>query len=260
MVRENGRGGVTLIRDASRNSPFCYLGLRKLDLGLETFQSKNPLTKIQYTRVWHPYFLDAKLNSTKYEASVISKEEYYHRRYGVEWYKWAKPTMRQWSNDVGLDIIMTGNLSSTVRSHRLFEFALSHKVESQDALVRHVFDEYFSNEKDCGDSNMLAKCAEEVGLFTTTAAAKEWIEGDELLETVFSKAKEVKKDGVGSVPRYLLTLFDGEHNTPVQEYSPSWNSEELSRPYPGVFKRLVVAGSQDKDEWVKTLEGLILQS
>lgn len=210
------------------------------------------------TRVWHPYTLDPHLNSLSSDASLVSKETYYHRRYGVEWYNWAKGTMRQWSNDVGLDITMTGNLSSTVRSHRLFEYARRRGGHKQDTLVGLVFESYFAKEKDCGDADMLAKWAQQVGLWEDEGAAREWLKSTELEDEVRTKAQLIKTGGVGSVPNYTLSLLAEGEDPEQSKFEPVWEKGQQGEGAEGVLKRLIIAGSQDKEKWAKTLEEFVL--
>ena len=174
--------------------PFCYIGKRKFEKGLEKFDHKN-----QVEVTWKSFQLDPALDSQSSEDIFT----YFTRAKGVSRQQAEEMfgNVTAIAREVGLEFNIPGSIvANSFNAHRLIQMAKSKGLgnEAEEALFRI----HFVEGKDINDNDTLLQTGLSIG-----------IEQDELKEMLTSKAwtSEVRKDeddardlGVSGVPFFVF--------------------------------------------------------
>lgn len=104
---------------------------------------------------------------------------------------------------------------NTINAHRLIHWAgLEAK---QSAIVDALFQAYFVDGKDIGDTKVLADLAENVGM--ERAVVEKLLEGDSDIEEIRSRDAHSRKMGVNSVPTFIIA---NQHVVPGAQQPELW--------------------------------------
>jgi predicted DsbA family dithiol-disulfide isomerase len=95
-------------------------------------------------------------------------------------------------------------VSSTVRAHRLLQYAGKNKPETQFPLELELYKAHHVEGKAPSDSQVLAALATKAGLFTSEAEAIKFVESDEFEQDVRDQAAKARESGIKSVPHYVI--------------------------------------------------------
>jgi predicted DsbA family dithiol-disulfide isomerase len=107
----------------------------------------------------------------------------------------------------GFSFDMEAPLSDTHDSHRLVLWAQRERVGLGEELAQAIGHRYFERRQRLADRDMLADCAEEVGLSRAKAAA--FLAGDEGHAEVRQAVEENRRAGITSIP--LFRFRSGEY-------------------------------------------------
>lgn len=180
--------------------PWCYVGKRRLHDALAQL-GEFPL-RIQ----WRPFELNPNM-----PAPGMARREYCERKFGsLEQANqlYGRVVAAANSDGLALHVERIARTPNTRAAHRLIEFADRHGC--QDAVVDALFEAYFVNGQDIGDSTVLLDIAERVGIQReSTRAMLAAADGDALIEAAEQQAHEL---GVSGVPSFLYNghlLFSG---------------------------------------------------
>jgi predicted DsbA family dithiol-disulfide isomerase len=175
--------------------PWCLIGHIRLERAIKDSGLEDKI-KIH----WLPYELNPLMSSRG-----MDRTEYLSRKFGsTERLKELDAHMKEVGLEDGIefrhDLIKTS--PNTLDAHRLTWLAQEQHREKADALVRRIFMAYFTEGKDIGKKEELAKLADEIG-----------IDGIEVREFLMSgkgtdEVRELERDagmrGVRMVPNFLI--------------------------------------------------------
>ena len=147
-------GRIDVISDAI--CPWCYIGKRQLERALDLLASKH----CAVTVAWHPFQLNPEM-----PPEGVERKQYRIAKFGsLERSQQLDQRITETAATVGLEFHLDRitRTPNTVNAHRLIRFAGQKGV--QDAVVEALFEGYFCNGADIGDSQVLARIGTEGGL------------------------------------------------------------------------------------------------
>jgi predicted DsbA family dithiol-disulfide isomerase len=132
-------------------------------------------------------------------------------KYGEERVSQMIGGMQKTATAEGIDIVYTGDISTTLPAHRLISW--SKAKGKQNELVEKIFVQYFAKGKAPADVDMLVQAAVDAGL--DRAEAQAFLDGSELKAKVVDEAAHVKRSfGVSGVPFFVVHV-DGADALPI---------------------------------------------
>lgn len=176
--------------------PWCFIGLRRLDIAMTTLGQKHP--DLEISQRWRPFFLnpDTPPEGEPYLPFLI-------RKFGSEA---AVEALFQRVRDAGMpygidyrfeDIRLRAN---TLHAHRLI-----HRAQQQGdarALVERLFVGQFQLGEHLGDTAVLADIADECGY--PRSVITDYLASDSDSELVRTMERESRAWGVRAVPTFIV--------------------------------------------------------
>ncbi|QNK55191.1 DsbA family oxidoreductase [Paenibacillus sp. PAMC21692] len=174
--------------------PFCYIGKRKFESALASFEHKDSVvTELR------SFELDPSTDS----SLGMTTHEMLSRKYGMS-LEQAKSTgdgVVQQAAAVGLTFRLDGALSlNTFNAHRL-----AHYAEEQGkgaAMSERLLKAYFTDNLNIDDPEQLAELADEVGLDKDAALAV--LQSDSYADSVRAQEQEGSRLGIRGVPFFVI--------------------------------------------------------
>lgn len=172
--------------------PWCYLGKRRLEKALE----QRPELPVDIR--WRPYQLDSEI-----PPEGMARKDYLERKFGASGLaptRYKSVTHAGEKDGIHFAFDRIEKSPNTLNSHRLIRWAKS--AGCQDAMVERLFELYFVEGQDIGDSDVLLQAAEDVGM--ERSIVLDLLESDadqRLIETEIAQAREI---GVQGVPTYIF--------------------------------------------------------
>ena len=174
--------------------PFCYIGKRKMEKGLEKFAHKDEV-KIS----WHSFELDPSLQTN----TEINSLQYFSEIKGIP-VNQAKQMQQQVANiakEVGIEINNDKSIvANSFNAHRLIQLAKTKGLANE--IEEELFKAHFTDGKNIDDIQVLVQTGVSVGLDEKEVA-------EMLASDAFSK--EVKQDemqsqslGIRGVPFFIF--------------------------------------------------------
>ena len=172
--------------------PWCYIGKRRFERAL----AERP--DMDVTIEWRPYQLNPDM-----PEDGMSREEYIETKLGGE--EEAREFFDSVSlvgdaEDLPFAFDQIEHTPNTVDSHRLIRW--SHSQGVQNAVVEKLFERYFMEGSDIGDSEVLLEIADEVGLDYDLVA--DLLSSDKDIETVQDENRKFQEMGVTGVPCFII--------------------------------------------------------
>lgn len=204
-------GRVDVISDAI--CPWCYIGKRQLERALDLLASKHCSVAV----AWHPFQLNPDM-----PAEGVEREKYRIAKFGtLERSRQLDQRITEAAAAVGIEFHLDRikRTPNTVNVHRLIRFAGQKGV--QDAVVEGLFEGYFCNGADIGDSTVLTAIGEEVGL--DPADVRAMLESGAGRDEVLAADRMARNAGIQGVPSFALqghVLFSGA--VPAEEMAQSF--------------------------------------
>ncbi len=205
--------------------PFCYIGKRRLEQALETFQHRD---KVEVT------FKAFELQPNLQSDPTISLDEMLAKKMNVS-VEQAKAMNKQMiANAATVGLVYNFDemkQTNTRDAHRLVKFA---KTEGKEAaLTERLLSAHFTESKYLGDSEVLLDLAEEVGLDRNQS--KEVLSSEAFLEEVLQDQQESQQLGVQGVPFFVLNrkyAISGAQplDTFVKSIEKVWEEENQLSP------------------------------
>jgi len=173
--------------------PWCYIGQARFERALGEFPGREHV-EVRY----RPYQLDPRA-----PMSAEPMYDYLERRFGARARAMAAHVIGI-ARGEGLEMDYDRGLTvNTLNAHRLLALADRERgAETQQALMRRLFDAHFSEGKDVGDPRVLAAIAGEVGM--DADAARNYLETDEGTGEVHEEIANAQRLGVNAVPTYVF--------------------------------------------------------
>ena len=154
--------------------------------------------QLDFSISWKPFFLDARLPG----GEGKDKMEHYKQKFGAARVAQMLPQMQRTFAEEGIpNYSIDGRVGNTMDSHRLLEYALSSGgAAKQDALVEHLFKQYFIQGRSLSSRSVLLEAAAAVDL----ERAAEILDADDYTEQVWSKVESAYAAGVSGVPYFRI--------------------------------------------------------
>jgi predicted DsbA family dithiol-disulfide isomerase len=174
--------------------PFCYLGKRRLELALETFEHRD---EIEVT--WHSFELDraAEPVSDRALVDLLATKYGITRAQAVDQHR----SIASSAAELGLEFNWgQARYGNTFDAHRLVHLAGEHGLAdlAQERLMRAYFTDGFA----VGDRDTLVSLSGEIGL--DEAEVRGMLDSDDYGNHVRSDEATATMLGIGSVPFFVL--------------------------------------------------------
>lgn len=200
--------------------PFCYIGKRRFEAGLEQFANKQDVEVIYRSFQLDP---SAPKHPTQDIYALIAAKY----RISREQTKKMHDDLIQQAAALGLTYRFDHAIpANSLDAHRLIHFAGQYgkRVEMAELLFR----AYFTDSKHIGDHDTLAGLAEEAGL--DRGLAVEMLEGTQFTAEVQAEGREASSLGANGVPFYVINRKYGISGAQasvvfLQALQTAWNDE-----------------------------------
>jgi predicted DsbA family dithiol-disulfide isomerase len=172
--------------------PWCFIGKQRFERAL----LERP--DLEVTIEWRPYQLNPEM-----PAEGMSREEFMSSGTGGE--EQARENQDRAyivgeSEDLPFAFDLIEHQPNTVDSHRLIRW--SHSVGVQNAVVQKLFEKFFFEGADIGDSEILLEVADEVGLDYDLVA--DLLSSEKDIEAIQDENREFQEMGVTGVPCFII--------------------------------------------------------
>ncbi len=177
--------------------PWCYIGKRRLERALETFEHADAVEV-----VFRSFELDpaAPRQATEPVVEVLA------RKYGggVENARAMMDRVTEVANAEGLEYHLDRTLrGNTVDAHRLLHLALDeHGAQVQNALKEALLAAYFTRVEDVADTEVLRRVAVDTGL--DPARVDQVLAGHEYVDAVREDVAQARAFGASGVPFFVV--------------------------------------------------------
>jgi predicted DsbA family dithiol-disulfide isomerase len=174
--------------------PFCYIGKRRFEKALESFEAKE---KVEIE--WKSFQLDPDLEYVPGQ----SVHEYLGKRKGTSAIdgKRMNDAMIVMAKEVGLEYNFDkAIINNTFNAHRLLHFAKEKGVQNE--MKERLFKAYYTEGKNIGDIDTLARLGEEVGL--QAVAIKTILQSDQYAQDVLLDQYQAQQIGARGVPFFVF--------------------------------------------------------
>lgn len=172
--------------------PWCYVGMRRFDLALRLRPQIKP--EIRY----RSFLLNPDL-----PPQGVSRKEFLERKFGSsQQYDRIIEALIFTGKGEGINFALDRieRTPNAANSHRLVRLAQT--IGAQGKAVEVIFSAYFERGMDIGNTEVLIRLAEEIGLETGVATAHLMGEGD--LNSVYNENARMHRMGITGVPCYVF--------------------------------------------------------
>ena len=175
--------------------PWCYLGKRRLEKALASFEGRGDVT------IAHRSF---QLDPTRPRGETTSR-----RTMLMSKYRLTEDRVREMDHNMetmaaaeGLVYHLTekGQSGNTLDAHRLVHLAASHDCEDQ--MLERLYKAYFTDQRSIFDVESLVSLAVDEGLDATEV--REALESDHYVDAVRRDLEEARMLGVTGVPFFVI--------------------------------------------------------
>jgi len=175
--------------------PWCYLGKRRLEKALASFEGRGDVT------IAHRSF---PLDPTRPTGETTSR-----RTMLMSKYRLTEDRVREMDHNMetmaaaeGLEYHLTekGQSGNTLDAHRVVHLAASHGREDQ--MLERLYKAYFTEQRSVFDVESLVSLAVEEGLDATEV--REALESDRYLDAIRRDLEEARMLGVTGVPFFVI--------------------------------------------------------
>ncbi|SMO59338.1 protein disulfide-isomerase [Saccharicrinis carchari] len=174
--------------------PFCYIGKKKFEAGLEQFAHKD---KVQV--VWKSFQLNPNLQTDE----TLSLNAYMAKRKGVSIEEAAEMNTGavKKATTVGLHYNMDKVIpANTLKAHQFAHFAKKHSLQSEAEEL--LFRSYFIDGKNIDNTSTLLQLVTELGL--STDEFKTALDKQSYLADVKADIQEAKELDIRMIPHFLV--------------------------------------------------------
>ena len=182
--------------------PWCYIGRAHMQAALAMLEGQG----MRFTVAWRPYQLNPDM-----PVGGLPRDEYRRAKFGsLARSRELDAQVATAARAAGLTINHAAmrRTPNTVDAHRLAAFA--EPQGRQDAVIARLFQDYFVDGRDIGDSAVLADAAAAAGLDRAEAAA--YLSSGDGRAEVLAEDAALRRAGVQGVPTFVLgdhVLFSG---------------------------------------------------
>jgi len=186
--------------------PWCYIGKRKFEAGLELLAGED--LGVDFDVTYRPFQLDPTAASGAAQPVI---ETYAKKFGGPEQAAQILQTVTERAAEAGIEFHMDRALrANTLLAHRLLWLAVQPESPvAQADLKERLLKAYFTDGLNIGDPEVLADCAAEIGF--DRDAVIEFLESDRGAAEVAAELAEGRDEGVTAVPTFV---FEGRWAVP----------------------------------------------
>ena len=175
--------------------PWCYLGKRRLEKSLASFEGRGDMT------IAHRSF---QLDPTRPKGETTSRRTMLMSKYRLTEDR-VRPmdhNMETMAAAEGLEYHLTekGQSGNTLDAHRLVHLAASH--DREDQMLERLYKAYFTEQRSIFNVESLVSLALEEGLDATEV--REALESDRYVDAVRRDLEEARMLGVTGVPFFVI--------------------------------------------------------
>jgi predicted DsbA family dithiol-disulfide isomerase len=171
--------------------PWCYIGKRRLDRAQVLAPDVEPLVR------WRPFQLDATI-----PPGGIDRQEYLDKKFGresaIEKYSQIRETGEAEGIMFAFDRIEKS--PNTINAHRLIRWA--EVGEQQDKVVERLFELFFCEGEDIGETSVLLEAAREGQM--DTELVQEVLATDRDVDSVEKEIAMAHELGIQGVPTFVI--------------------------------------------------------
>ena len=205
-ARQPARPVVTIDIYSDVVCPWCYIGKRKFEAGLELLAGED--LGVDFDVTYRPFQLDP----TAAPGAAQPVIETYAKKFGgPEQAAQILQTVTERAAEAGIEFHMDRALrANTLLAHRLLWLAVQPESPvAQADLKERLLKAYFTDGLNIGDPEVLADCAAEIGF--DRDAVIEFLESDRGAAEVAAELAEGREEGVTAVPTFV---FEGRWAVP----------------------------------------------
>ena len=205
-ARQPARPVVTIDIYSDVVCPWCYIGKRKFEAGLELLAGED--LGVDFDVTYRPFQLDP----TAAPGAAQPVIETYAKKFGgPEQAAQILQTVTERAAEAGIEFHMDRALrANTLLAHRLLWLAVQPESPvAQADLKERLLKAYFTDGLNIGDPEVLADCAAEIGF--DRDAVIEFLESDRGAAEVAAELAEGRDEGVTAVPTFV---FEGRWAVP----------------------------------------------
>jgi predicted DsbA family dithiol-disulfide isomerase len=174
--------------------PFCYIGKRQFEEALHQFKAQR-----QVKILWRSFQLDPEAKPESGRKALEDLAEKKGWSIAQAWQISAQVT--EMAKNVGLDFKMDIAISAnSLDAHRLLHFANLKGLQS--AAEERLFAAYFSEGKDIGNREVLARLGEDLGVDPEEVA--QVLQTNSMVEEVQYDIYQAKQLGITGVPFFVF--------------------------------------------------------
>lgn len=177
--------------------PFCYIGKRKFENALATFEHKSAI-QIE----WKSFQLSPNIEKEIGETG-LDAYDYVAQRYGKsrEWSIEMHQNITQQAKEIGLEYNFDiAKMANSFDAHRISHLAKS--LDKGNELEELLFKAYFTEGKDISSPAVLIEIGNKVGI--DSAAIEEVLNSKNYTQAVHLDIEEAQKIGVQGVPFFVF--------------------------------------------------------
>lgn len=173
--------------------PWCWLGYRLFDKARKQYNRPVQLT-------WRPYMLDPTVPSEGMDYKTYMKEKFGDGP--SDKFKTMRSMLEEKGPELGIDFKFE-NISrrpNTLNAHRLLKWAQNNAEAGEDTSEK-IFEAFFTNGEDIGDTSVLTRIAGEVGM--DADLTQELLNGDQDAKEVQEEIMFFRGLGISGVPTFI---------------------------------------------------------
>jgi predicted DsbA family dithiol-disulfide isomerase len=132
------------------------------------------------------------------------KLDHYKQKLGETFVKQMLPQMTKSGQEEGIHFSFGGKIGSTFDSHRLLYYVKQQEngEQKQNDLINVLFRNYFEEEQDLSDHQVLIKAAEEIGL--NPNEIKLFLQSDQYKSEVQQEINQTQQERISGVPHFRI--------------------------------------------------------
>ncbi|KAI0127676.1 thioredoxin-like protein [Xylariales sp. AK1849] len=180
--------------------PFCYLGKKRLDKGIELYKKVYPDGKHDtFTISWSAFYLDP--TSPKVGIPLMERMK---QRFGgdLDRLNMIREGLRRKGLQDGIKFCDDSKIGNTRNAHRLIQLAKTKGNETENRVVMELFQSYFEDSGDITSLEMLTEAAVRGGLDREETSG--WLKSDRGGPEVDKEVEVAYAKGIHGVPNFTI--------------------------------------------------------
>ncbi|MBM1218877.1 DsbA family oxidoreductase [Ponticoccus sp. SC2-23] len=187
--------------------PWCYIGKARLDAALKA-RPDHP-----FVIEWHPFQLNPDMPPEGMDRRSYLEAKFGGKEQAVSVY--ARIAEEAEASGLFVNLASIDRTPNTVNAHRLIHWAGIER--KQEAAVTALFNAYFTEGRDIGDSKVLCDIAEAIGM--ERDVVERLLSSDAEIEDIKARDAHSRQMGVNAVPTFIVAQ---QHVVPGAQPAEFW--------------------------------------